>query len=90
MTALRAPSTADYAELILAYTDVLLGVLRGGDADEVRNALDELRSFRPPHGVDHVSALLLVLAAQIDPASSAGDRAAWALAFDPTIGVGAA
>lgn len=76
---------AAHAEVVAYFTDYLLDVLHGGDLEEIEEAVEEVLAFRPPHGIDPVMALVIALAAQINPNVPVEDRLAWVNAWDPAL-----
>lgn len=72
-----------YAEELLHRSELLVGAVRDDGPDELLAHLAAALRLKPPPGVDPVVALVTVLAAQIDPDTTAEQRLGWTRAFDP-------
>jgi hypothetical protein len=79
----RAPTLAAHAETLAYFTDHLIAAARSADLEEIEAAVEEIRAFQPPDGFDPVTALAVVLAAQIPPSVSVETRLAWVRQLDP-------
>lgn len=71
-----------YAEELLHRTQLLVGAVHDDGPDQLRAHLAATLRLKPPPGVDPVEALVTVLAAQIDPDTTAEQRLGWVRAFD--------
>lgn len=80
---MRAPTLAAHAECLYTFADHIITALRTGDLEHIEEVLEEVRAFQPPHGINPVTALVVVLAAQINPTVPVEQRIAWVEAFDP-------
>lgn len=78
----RTP-TERYLENLLHASERIVGVVRDDSPQAVREAIDRALILKQPPGVDPVEALVTVLAAQIDPDTTAEQRLGWVRAFDP-------
>jgi hypothetical protein len=71
-----------YAEELLHRSELLVGAIRDDGPDELLAHLAAALRLKPPPGVDPVVALVTVLAAQIDPDTTAEQRLGWVRRFD--------
>lgn len=72
-----------YAEELIHRSELLVGAVHDDGPDELLAHLTGALRLKPPPGVDPVVALVTVLAAQIDPDTTAEQRLGWVRAFDP-------
>lgn len=80
---MRAQTLAQHARVLAGYTDRIVDAVHTGDLDVITRVRDQVRQLLPPHGFDPADALLVVLAAQIDPRIPVETRLAWVRDFDP-------
>jgi hypothetical protein len=78
----RTP-TERYLENLLHRSKLIVGALRDDGPDELIRQIDLALAMRQPAGIDRVVALVVVLAAQIDPDTTDEQRLGWVRAFDP-------
>jgi hypothetical protein len=71
-----------YAEDLLHLTEQIVGAIHFDGPDEIRAHVAAALRLAPPPGVNPVEALVTVLAAQIDPDTTAEQRLGWVRAFD--------
>jgi hypothetical protein len=75
-------TAALYAEELLHLSELVVGAVHDDGPDQLCAHIAAALRIAPPPGVDPVVALVTVLAAQIDPDTTAEQRLGWVRAFD--------
>jgi DNA-binding NarL/FixJ family response regulator len=73
---------SQYAARLLAMSERVIGAVHDDGPDELLRAIDRALILEPPAGIDPVVALVTVLAAQVDPDTTAEQRIGWTRGYD--------
>lgn len=72
-----AMSPALYAANLLHLSERIIGAVHDDGPDELSRLIDQALIIEAPPGIDPAVALVTVLAAQVDPDTTAEQRAGW-------------